>query len=68
MTSNLRLCNSGADIHEVGSMRTRAQLLLMHLTDDETEAQSFNEKLCKLENDTVNFFKKKFGYIGDDYR
>lgn len=57
---NLRLWNSGQDIHEVGSMRNIATLILSLLDQKPPDDKNIEDTLCRLEARTVEFFKKKF--------
>lgn len=54
--------NSAADIHKVGNLRNRASLLLELIKMDQEETM-ISGILKRLENDLVDFIKRKYGYI-----
>lgn len=57
---NLRF-SSGADVHKVENMRHVATLI-MYVVDDCTdgELEFIEQSLCRLENECVEYFRKKF--------
>lgn len=59
---NLRNCNSGAEVHEVGNMRHTAQGVLDALEHDPLDCQTelIAGILGRVEAQEVAFFKKKF--------
>lgn len=60
---NLKNCNSGCDVHEVGNMQQTAQGILDVLRDDK-EAHEIEGILGRLEQKQLEFFKKKFEHLG----
>jgi hypothetical protein len=63
--SNLRLCNSGAEIHAVGNMRNQAGLLIEScVTCGSLKELEMLEGICKrLEIACLEFFVKKYSYL-----
>ncbi len=60
--ANLRNCNSGSEIHEVGNMRNIATLILDMLECSDTiDADHVKPVLERLEKAQQDFFCRKFG-------
>ena len=63
LIENLKNCNSGAEIHQVGNMKQTAQGIL-DIIVEEYDADCSYEKieaiLGRVEQQEVTFFKKKF--------
>jgi hypothetical protein len=57
---NLRLCNSGAEIHEVGNMRNVAVFIVDQTLQPDADLPTLHDMVCRLEKQSVVFFKKKF--------
>lgn len=58
---NLKNCNSGAEIHQVGNMRNIAQLVIeMSEKCGEASITLIERTLKSLEKQQSEFFKKKF--------
>lgn len=59
---NMRECNSGADVHEVGSIRNIASLLIQQLMfqHDVDFITSAEKMVHRLEDRCVRFFQKKY--------
>lgn len=58
---NLRNCNGGHEVHEVGNMRNSATMILSMLEKEaEIDLEKVEGVLVRLENSVVDFFKKKF--------
>lgn len=60
---NLRNCNSGTEAHQVGNMRNRAGLLLDEIEEPDSKATDVLPILCRLEEEQLAFFKKKFNVV-----
>jgi hypothetical protein len=60
---NLRNCNSGAEVHEVGNMRNVIHLLRDLLDTADWQEDTFKCMIERLELKEVQFFKKKFDHL-----
>lgn len=58
--SNLRVSQSGADVHKVENMKHTASLIIRALADQTLDIAAVNRILERLESDQVAYFRKKF--------
>lgn len=59
---NLRASNGAGEVHTVGNLRNRAQLILDHLDQDAHLDFDMAGLVKRLEQDVVEFFQKKFSW------
>lgn len=60
---NLKMTNSGCDVHPVGNMRGIAMFIIEHLNEHDADYITLSDMLCRLEQTQVEFFKKKFQHL-----